>query len=175
MNQPIKTIQRDTPAESLSDTPAESLGGFAMVPWAVVADRRLKAIDVRIYGVLAASRSGSGAMMGRRLIARCAMTSQRKLKESIERLVACGHLNFEQEHSGARMKYTLTSKWFGTGHRVGKKAAVAKPCRAFVECPECRMERFGLCKSGICRACNLKGRLRGIVREEVVAELDRIA
>lgn len=171
---PNKTIQRDTPAESPTDTPAESLDGFAMVPWAVLADDRLKPIDIRVYGVLAACRCGAIAKMGRRLIARHSKTSQRKVKESIERLADCGHLVQEQAFGGARTKYTLKSKWFGTESVSKKSKAATKPIE-WRECPQCRMERPGLCKSGVCKSCNLRNKLRGIVREEVAAEFARTA
>jgi hypothetical protein len=171
---PKKSIRRDTPVESPADTPVESLEGFAMVPWTVVVDHRLEHVDIRIYSVLAACRRGPTAKLGRRLIAKYASTSQRRTKEAIERLISCGYVEAEQAFDGARTKYTLKSKWFGTGQTLAAPKAAKKPIE-FRECPQCREDRPGLCKSGVCKSCNLRNKLRGIVREEVAAEFERTA
>lgn len=158
-----------TPTSGHSTTPTIT---FAMIPEEVLTDKRLSHRDVRVYGILALSRRGAFVSIGERRQAELASIDRRGVRESRNNLVRCGHVEVDLTH-GSRARYRLTSPlFFGS---VAQPSGVAFGKREMIECPQCHLDRPALCKSGVCRACNLKNKIRVIVREEVVAEIERSA
>jgi hypothetical protein len=149
---------------------------FAMVPWGVSVDERLKAVDVRIYAILAACRRKSTAKMGSRLLGRNACMNFRRVAASIERLISCGHIEISRSWKGARTEYRLLSPIFDIKGKVPigaelKHVAVGR--REMVACPRCHREVGGLLKAGWCRSCAWELKVRRIAQSEVLAGAGR--
>jgi hypothetical protein len=101
---------------------------FSRVPCEVSADRRLKARDVRVYGVLAASCwQGSVANVGKRRIAKLACCAERLVISSLKRLEATGHIQKLPVHRGERGRYLLPSSVFGQKQRADIEEIVMAP------------------------------------------------
>lgn len=160
--------------------PVESLDTFAMVPWAVGSDQRLKHVDVRIYFVLAACRRGSTVKLGTRLLAKYACTSLRHVSDGLARLISCGYVESEQETPGARTKYKLTSAWFS--HKAAPKTKAVEPVAArrrgphdWVTCQTCYREVPSLLRVGWCRRCNRDKNVEHISRRVAREEIEKSA
>jgi hypothetical protein len=86
---------------------------YARVPCEVVCDPSLKALDIRVYCMLAGSVwQGATAKIGTRLIANCIHASRRLVAESLLRLETRGHVMKAGARRGTRPTYLLTSPVF---------------------------------------------------------------
>jgi Bifunctional DNA primase/polymerase, N-terminal len=95
--------------------------GYARVPREVYTDRRLEAVDIRVYSVLASRCwQGNVASVGKRLIAREACCAECRVCSSLKRLEAFGHIRKQPgRRRGQRAKYVLLSEVFGQKQRAG--------------------------------------------------------
>lgn len=159
---------REHPSVAVPNTPRER-SGFAMTPWKVLTDPRLSHSAIRIYGILAACRRGSGVSMGTRLIASSGCMSQTTAVQGLKELRESGYAEVAPRKNGARASYRLTYQRFAVEAPDAKaKASVEeKPKREQVDCPKCRKRVGGLTKTGWCRSCNHELKTRRLVREEI--------
>lgn len=87
---------------------------YARVPLDVGTDPRLKALDVRVYIILAASVwQGSTTSVGIRYLAEMSCCAKRLAMASLKRLIAAGHVERTVSGRGKRAMYVLTSPVFG--------------------------------------------------------------
>lgn len=158
---------RDTPVESVTDTPVESVearkpreNSNVVIPWEVGVDARLEHLDVRVFMILKGSqRDGGEVNMGRRLIARYACTSQRRVADSIGRLRETGWIKTSGK-GGARASYHIaTVEWNQPSARTSNFPE--RDCSKFpevkrdlVRCPLCAAKCRQILKVGWCRRCN---------------------
>ena len=141
---------------------------FAMVPWEVGTDPRLKHLDVRVFFVLAGCRRAAVAKIGMRLIARHACTTTRYVVSSIKRLQSCGYLESQPVGNGSRAHYRLTSAKFSISGKdpIGVELSTVdvrtrgrgmiRPGEltpTIIRCPRCSKHCGGLLKVGWCRSC----------------------
>jgi hypothetical protein len=120
------------PGESLVPHTGEALSRmrFGRIPLEVLADRRLKHRDVRVYGVLSASCwQGSVVPVGTRRIARLARCAERLVTDSLIRaLEVAGHIKKQPGlRRGQRGRYVLLSPIFGQKQRDGVEEVVMGP------------------------------------------------
>jgi hypothetical protein len=103
--------------------------GYARVPREVYTDRRLKAVDVRVYCVLAsACWQGNVVSVGKRLIAREGCCAECKVADILRRLEAAGHIQKQPEpRHGRRAFYVLLSSVFGQKQRAGVEEVAKGP------------------------------------------------
>jgi hypothetical protein len=130
-----------------------------MVPAEVFTDPRLTHRDVRVYCMLACSRRGPYASLGRQRLAKFVHADRRGIRASIRALVEFGHLEEKQEGRG-RSRFKLLSRWF-----VGDAAKEAAPVVAtgMPRCPRCSRSVRAVGKAGVCRSCAENERLVGRV------------
>lgn len=179
MNLPCIGIEREHPSGAVANTRQERLRGFAMVPCDVLVDPRLNHSDIRVYAVLAASRKGTAASLGTRLIARYGCMGQTLAVESARRLKACGYVDVTCGKNGGRAEYRLTSQYFAAAenHSIGvglneseeRPAAGVKSSQPppVIHCPLCHNRCRGLLKVGWCRSCNWEKKVRKVVHQEI--------
>lgn len=159
---------REHPSVAVPNTPRER-SGFAMTPWKVLTDPRLSHSAIRIYGILAACRRGSGVSMGTRLIASSGCMSQTTAVQGLKELRESGYAEVAPRKNGARASYRLTYQRFAV-EAPGAKAVVStkkKPRKELVQCPKCAKRVGGLKRVGWCRGCDRDLNTRKLVREEI--------
>lgn len=101
--------------------------GYARTPLEVYTDPRLSAYAVRVYCVLAGTlRETSNASIGIRRIAQLAAMSKSRAQDSIEELLACGHVATPEVDPGRRSVYVLASPVFGQKQGKVQVVRVAK-------------------------------------------------
>lgn len=99
---------------------------FGRVPIEVSCDERLRNLDVRLYGFMAAfTFHGNACEMSLQQMAEACHTSRRSIMRALDRLVECGYIvpglhNRERQRSF----YALTSKIFG--QRQGKEDVIVR-------------------------------------------------
>lgn len=147
-----------------------------MIPLAVLADPRLKPLDIRVYGFLASCRRGEVVTVGARRIASSIHATTRKIGESVDRLAAAGHVATKNSGRGRRNVYSLTSQLFTKNTKNSEEFEQAETSPdlsdtavKLVACPKCHTRCKGLLRIGWCRSCNWKLKVRRIVREEMAA------
>lgn len=186
MNLPEGLYIRDTPAESLSEPPVESVtqikpreNSNVVAPWEVCVDTRLGHLDVRVFLILKGCQRESGEVrIGRRRIALYACSSQRRVAKSIDKLRDAGWVKVLSGKSGQRARYSIASvKWNPPKAAPSKNAAIAVK-RELVRCPKCETRCKQILKVGWCRRCNTNQNIekiservtRRVIREEVGTE-----
>ena len=93
---------------------------YARVPWDIITSKSLKRLDGYVYAVLSASVwQGNYASVGTRRIAEVLHTTQRRVVESLARLIADGKIAAAPRTRGQRSAYVLTSPVFGQKPRAG--------------------------------------------------------
>lgn len=158
----------------------ETNSQFAMIPEAVLLDRRLTATEIRVYAVMACARRGPYVNMGERRIAERSRVARRTLRKCLRKLRECGLVDSGHRVGGQRAQYRLTSPLFGAEKQaIGAdpgQADASKEGRAVpLVCGKCHQACRGLLKIGICRSCNWKNRVahiaegvgRRVAREEI--------
>ena len=147
---------RDTPVESPTDTPVESVQRFGRVSEAVTSDPRLRSQDTRVYDALALCERNGTVKAGRRLIAKTACTSQRRVQIALRRLESAGHIRIDRGKRGARDSYFLLSPIFAQSANYGMEAEsprqIEKPPH-LLTCPKCSKRVLQILKIGWCRSC----------------------
>lgn len=148
---------RESPVGSGTESPVGSGLRFAMVPWEVITDPRLTHLDVRVYCVLAACRRASTVKIGTRLLAKYGCTSQRRICESVKRIISFGYVEKAGALNGARAQYRLTAAQFGaiSKQSIGAELSdVDAPKKAiWAPCTKCRRDCRSRASSGWCHAC----------------------
>lgn len=145
---------------------------FSMVPEDVRRDPRLTHCDIHVYVELAGARERRGnlASIGERLLATYCRIDRRAVRDTIAKLVKCGHVVVEKA-SRKRARYRLASPLFGSDGSDGKVnppgVSLSPAPRAALFCSDCRRRVRSLGKTGTCRTCI------GIRRTEKIA--DRVA
>lgn len=151
---------------------------FSMVPLDVRRDVRLSHRDLRVYAELAGARRGRFVSLGERLLAKDCRIQRRAVRESIGKLVKCGHVVIEQA-GHKRSRYRLTSPMFGRPEAAATEELPAKVVAAPVPlfCETCKRRVRGLGKTGVCRNCASVERTEKIadrVARKVVSEVSGV-
>jgi hypothetical protein len=158
------------PTSGCQATPTPtSIPGFAMIPADVLTDARLSARDVRVYALLACTRRGCYASIGRQRLAKYVHADRRGIRASIKSLIGSGHIE-ERQDGRQRSRFRLTSEWF-SGKSPGEAEVTPAPDveapAELLRCPKCSRSCRGLLKVGWCRSCNAELKVRRIVRDEI--------
>lgn len=98
-------------SEAIASSLAER---YVRLPYAVGADQRLSASDVRVYFALASAVwQGRTCTLGNERISAITGVSARQVRSSIRSLITAGHVQMAERKRGQRAIYALTSPVFG--------------------------------------------------------------
>lgn len=160
--------------------------GHGRVGGEVTGDNRLKDSDVRVYAALAFLERGGMVTVGLRLIAMTASKSKSQAARSIDRLVACGHVEKSCPGDGKRTTYRLTSSRFWKGKRAAESVSNSEPEESksdLAERPKVTLVRCVGCATkckpnqenqGYCRTCLNNMKIRRMVDDAVNRKIDAV-
>lgn len=175
----IEYLRGRSTTPTLEKSGRSTTSTFAMVPEAVLTDCGLTHRDIRVYALLACARRGQYVSVGARRLARGAQIDRRSARQSISKLVLCGHLEVVRPtRRGSRGRYRFTSNLFAVAKEpvsppksdaaMGRHEAAGE-----VKCPRCRKRCKKLLKVGYCRSCRWADKVEGISRSVAREEISR--